>query len=51
MSQINQTAKESPSLAKRGRGDLLALLALRAVANATFKRKRLWQSQLTKKFI
>ena len=25
------------------RGDLLASLALRAVAKATFKRKRLWQ--------
>ena len=35
--------KNFPSLAKRGRGDLLASLALRAVAKATFKRKRLWQ--------
>jgi hypothetical protein len=32
-----------PSLAKRGRGDLLASLALRAIAKATFKRLRLWQ--------
>jgi len=39
----NQFTQEFPSLAKRGRGDLLASLALRAVAKATFKRLRLWQ--------
>ena len=45
MSQLLSIYSRIPlSLAKRGRGDLLASLALCAVAKATFKRKRLWQS-------
>ncbi len=38
-----------PSLSKEGLGEIYSLtLTLRAVAKATFKRKRLWQTEMTK---
>ena len=43
MSQLLSIYSRISLLSKEGGGDLLASLALRAVAKATFKRLRLWQ--------
>ena len=43
MSQLQSIYSRIPLFSKEGEGDLLASLALRAVAKAAFKHLRLWQ--------